>query len=346
VVASRPTPSAPLSGVQVVEIGGALPIWYAGALLAALGASVVRVVPDRPLPILEVDRPSYQVLNGQKAELRADLRDETERAPVLDALTEADVALVGLRPATAAAWGLGQSDLARRAPKLIVAGLTAFGAEGPDVGVAGHDINATARSGLLALETQGDAPPAGTPYQTPIADLTASLFCVIGVLASLQGGAGAQGSFDVGMLHASLALLAAWTPAALVNASTAPFDSPWYALYQASDGEWVAVGALEKWQQEWLASQSSETDVSRIIASRTAAEWVADARRAGVAVSHLRRPAEVLGDEQIVDRLSRTADPADLWKRILLPVDFGLEARPPILGAEQLRDALDGFGGD
>jgi alpha-methylacyl-CoA racemase len=345
-------PKAPLGGVQVVEIGGALPIWYAGALLAALGASVVRVVPDRPLPILEVDRPSYQILNAQKSILTADLRNEPERAQVLDSLATADVALIGLRPATAVAWGLAQDDLAKHAPNLIVAGLTAFGADGPDVDVAGHDINATARSGLLALETEGETPPAGTPYQTPIADLTASLFCVIGVLASLSGGAGAQGSFAVAMLHSSLALLAAWTPAALVDASTPSFESPWYALYPTEDGEWVAVGALEKWQQEWLSSQSSEVldpdqagsaDVAKIIASRTAVEWVADARAAGVAVSHLREPADVLGDEQIMHRLSRTATPERLWSRILLPLDFASDLRDPTLGVDEVRDALGGI---
>jgi alpha-methylacyl-CoA racemase len=330
----------PLSGVQVLEIGGALPTWYAGALLAALGATVVRVVPDRPLPILEVDRPSHRVLNGQKSELRADLRNDAERARVLEALAHADVALIGLRPATAAAWGLGQDELARQAPNLIVAGLTAFGSDGPDVDVAGHDINATARSGLLALELRGNEPPRSTPYQTPIADLTASLFCVIGVLASLVGGGGAQRSFDIAMLHSSLALLAAWTPAMLVNSRTQPFDSPWYGLYRTSDDEWVAVGALEKWQQDWLLSQSDETDVARIIGSRTAAEWVADARRAGVAVSHVREPGDVLGDEQIVHRLSRTATPEGLWSRILLPLDSASDKRDPVLGVDDLRDAL------
>jgi crotonobetainyl-CoA:carnitine CoA-transferase CaiB-like acyl-CoA transferase len=186
-----------------------------------------------------------------------------------------------------------------------------------------------------------------TPYETPVADLAAALFTVIGILAALRARdtrGGRAVSFETSLAQASLALVSAWAPASLSPHGLKRFRSPWYGVYRAGDGVQVAVGALEVWQQDWVIANAlggarpvhraavDQDIVAQMMRTRAARDWVRRAASAGVALSIVRQPESVLNDEQVAEILGAGLVPDHPWQRALVP--FGPESFPGCVAVE------------
>jgi crotonobetainyl-CoA:carnitine CoA-transferase CaiB-like acyl-CoA transferase len=203
----------PFHGICVIELGQFVAVPYAGQMLADGGAHVIKVEPlegepSRHLaPLAPGESRHFLMRNRGKHALPLDLKHARARE-ILDALlARADVVLTNLRPGLTAELGLDYEPLAARFPRVIVGNVTAFGARGPDAGLAGMDMVVQARSGLM---TTGGRMKDGLPTtgESPFADYMAAVLLAFGVASALfqraQTGRGSR--VDVSLLMAALVL--------------------------------------------------------------------------------------------------------------------------------------------
>lgn len=244
--------SGPLAGVRVVELAGIGPGPFAAMLLADLGADVVRV--DRPGGAgLAID-PAYDITNRNKRSVIIDLKAEDGAARVLDLVAKADVLIEGYRPGVAERLGVGPDTCHARNPRLVYGRMTGWGQEGPLAQRAGHDIAYIALTGTLGMIGKPDEPP--TVPANLVGDFAGgSLYLVIGILAALHHardtGAGQVvdaaivdgASHLAAMIHGMVAA-GGWQDRRGSNLLDG--GCPFYGTYETSDGQYMAVGALEQ----------------------------------------------------------------------------------------------------
>jgi crotonobetainyl-CoA:carnitine CoA-transferase CaiB-like acyl-CoA transferase len=328
-----PQTPLPLSGLRVVDLTRLLPGAFATLMLAELGAEVIKVEdpaggdPMRHLPPLLDGRGIYDLLLGRgKKSVAIDLKSADGRR-ALDALVAtADVVAESFRPSTAVRLGVGGDRLRRRHPRLIHCAITGYGQSGPYANHPGHDLNYVSVSGLLAA----DGRPPGTLPRMFIADVGGgAMSAVIGILAALLGrdrhGHGA--SLDISMHDAALYWVMLPAARELVDGGArATADLPTfgahasYNLYRTRDGEWLALGALER--KFWVAFCAAAgrpdlaarhetdaedqaallTDVRALLATRTRDEWLTLLDGHDVCVTRVNTPAEALNDPHILAR--------------------------------------------
>ena len=140
---------APLDGIRVLDLTRVIAGPVCTRTLALLGADVLRIDPPH-LP-----EPEWQHLDTGHGKRSAIL---DARTPEMEALlAQAHVVVLGYRPAALERLGLSPDALADRHPGLVVAQLSAWGAEHPDR--AGFDSLVQAESGIALVESpDGDTP--------------------------------------------------------------------------------------------------------------------------------------------------------------------------------------------
>ncbi|MGO2685165.1 MAG: CoA transferase [Microbacterium sp.] len=146
---------APLDGIRVLDLTRVIAGPVCTRTLALLGADVLRIDPPH-LP-----EPKWQHLDTGHGKHSALL---DARAPEMEALlAQADVLVLGYRPAALERLGLSPDALAARHPGLIVAQLSAWGTEHPDR--AGFDSLVQAESGIALVESPDGDTPGALPAQ-------------------------------------------------------------------------------------------------------------------------------------------------------------------------------------
>ncbi|WP_329168245.1 CoA transferase [Streptomyces sp. NBC_01685] len=242
----------PLTGVRVVELAGIGPGPFAAMLLADLGADVVRV--DRPGGSVIGVEPAFDLTNRNKRSVLVDLKSEGGAGQVLDLVERADVLLEGYRPGVAERLGVGPDACLERNPRLVYGRMTGWGQDGPLAERAGHDIGYIALTGTLSMIGRAGEPP--TVPANLVGDYAGgSLYLVVGVLAALQHARTPDGTGQVvdaaivdgaahlaTMIHGMLAA-GSWHDRRGTNLLDG--GCPFYGSYATSDGEYMAVGALE-----------------------------------------------------------------------------------------------------
>ncbi|WP_051099307.1 CaiB/BaiF CoA transferase family protein [Actinopolyspora mortivallis] len=239
--------SGPLAGVRVVELAGLGPAPFCAMLLADLGAEVVRV--ERPTePAGRQD-----LLNRGKRSMLVDLKHEHGPSALLALVERADVLLEGFRPGVAERLGLGPQECFARNPALVYGRMTGWGQDGPLAETAGHDIDYIALSGALHASGRAGGPPS-FPANL-LGDFGGgAMYLAVGVLSALlrvRSGGGGQvvdasvvdGTAHLATMLYGMVATGGWTTERGTNLLDG--GAPFYDVYPTSDGEYVAVGALE-----------------------------------------------------------------------------------------------------
>src|SRR5699024_2223081 len=148
-----------------------------------------------------------------------DLKSDEGKAALRALLAEADVFVENLRPGSLTKMGCGYDDLKDEFPGLVYASASGWGQDGPLAPLAGLDIMAQARSGLMSITGFPDQPPA--KVGVPISDLSTALYVALGVVAALyerrQSGLGQY--LDVSLFESAVSL-AVWEAGGYFGAGT------------------------------------------------------------------------------------------------------------------------------
>ena len=224
----------PLDGCLVLDFSTLLPGPLATTLLAEAGAEVITI--QRPgveqLPFLaQLDR-------GKSRRL-VDLKSVDDRAALEPLLRRADVLVEQFRPGVMARLGLGYEAVAARNPAIVYCSITGYGQHGPRSGIAGHDLNYIAETGLLSLSMGAASHPVIPPAL--MADIAGGAYpAVINILLALRAREQTRHGchLDVSMTDNVFTLM--------LGAPVITSGSPRYRLYPTQDGRMLAVGALEQ----------------------------------------------------------------------------------------------------
>jgi alpha-methylacyl-CoA racemase len=242
----------PLSGIKIIELAAIGPVPFAGALLADMGADVLRI--DRlqavgQAPALES---RYDFYNRNKRSLALDLKHPGAAAVVLQLLKDADILLEGFRPGVTERLGLAPETCFTVNPRLVYGRMTGWGQTGPRASFVGHDINYLALTGALHAIGPADRPP--PPPLNLVADLGGgAMYLVAGILAAIiEARSSGQGQvIDAAMIDGVTNLMSAFY-AFRQNGSWAGRDAnivdggaPYYGTFETKDGKYIAIGAME-----------------------------------------------------------------------------------------------------
>ena len=358
----------PLAGYRVLDVSRYGPGPYCSMLLGDLGADVIVVddgtqASDRGRRANssstedDLTKP-LEFMRRNARRIALDLKHPDGQIVVQRLVSRADVLIESFRPGVAARLGLGHEELLERHPRLVYCSISGYGQFGPYRERQGHDINYLALGGLLALT--GD--PDGTPTLpgTLVADLAGGgLPAAVAILGALLGRERTgEGQFIdvslqegvVGLLSPMIALaLAGWTVGR--GTSVLSGGAPWYRVYATSDGQHLAVGAIEPWlyselcrrleRPEWLERQYDQAgwpamseEMARIFSAHPLQHWRDELEEAGVCVTGVSNLDDVFNDPQLASRGTFGDGEPKAMKVRALPIMSGVQqisARLPSL---------------
>jgi len=337
-----------LDGVRVLDLTRVVAGPFATAILADLGADVIKV--ERPGtgddyrygPSARGQTSlSFQNTNRGKRSITLDVRRPEGRDLLLRLAERASAVVENFRSGFLAAHGLGADAIQQRNPRCVVASLSGFGHTGPWAGRASYDIVAQASGGLLAMTGFPDAPPVRAGGA--LADFVGGLYLALGIVAALREceRSGRARVLDLSNQDAIFAITD--SAATIMEGSGArservgnqhPFAAP-YDAFPARDG-WVVVGTAsnklfralcQAIDRPELASDARfrshrERSAHRGELNAIVAEWVSGRscdevltrlgpEGADVPCARVARPDELISDPQLVARgmLERHAHP-------------------------------------
>jgi len=321
----------------------------------------------------------FQNLHRNKRAMTLNLKDPKGLAVFLRLAAKADVVVENFRPDVKARLGIDYASLRKINPRIVYGSISGFGQDGPYHKRPGFDQIAQGMGGLMSIT---GAPGAG-PMRVgiPVADLTAGLFCAMGILtALLERDVSGEGQWvQTSLLQAQIFMLDFQAARWLLEQDVAgqagnnhPTSIP-TGVFRTSDGFInIATTGGKIWERcaQTIGAPELVTDpdyataparsknrdaLNAAIGARTAqrstAEWVEAFNDAGVPCGPIYAIDQVFDDAQ-VKHLGIAQDvPTDDERRIkLVGQPFTLSrtpskmaARPPEFG-EQTDEVLGEFG--
>jgi crotonobetainyl-CoA:carnitine CoA-transferase CaiB-like acyl-CoA transferase len=383
----------PLAGIRVLELGQIAAGPFAGSLLADLGADVVKVErPDggdgmRNWPPLtegddgEVFSENFASVNRNKRSIALDLKDAGDVTWLKRLAGAADVLVENYRPGVLPRLGLGYEDLRAVNSRLVYCSISGYGQTGPYAAKGAFDVTVQGISGLMSVTGEADGSP--VKCGVPVGDFCAGLYAAYTILAQLmrarETGEGAH--IDCSMLGSLIGVAALQTseyfgtgrapqPLGSAHPRNAPYQAfrasdDWFVIAAGNDRMWAsvceAVGRPDLALDERFASQRdralNQAELVAILeplfAEVTAAEWLAEMDRRGVACAPINGYPEILADGHVAHMgLVRplTLPNGAETRTTAFPVaitgyDFAVHRQPPKLGAdndEVLAEWLEG----
>jgi crotonobetainyl-CoA:carnitine CoA-transferase CaiB-like acyl-CoA transferase len=180
--------------------------------LADWGANVVKIEPPAHFekgenPGGPRQGPDFQNLHRNKRAITLDLKSPDGLAAFRRLVAKADVVVENFRPAVKTRLGIDYETLRQINPRLVYASISGFGQTGPYRERPGFDQIAQGMGGLMSVTGK----PGGGPMRAgiPVADLSAGIFCALGILVALlereQSGEGQK--VETSLLQAQIFML-------------------------------------------------------------------------------------------------------------------------------------------
>ncbi|MCB2124141.1 MAG: CoA transferase, partial [Rhodobacteraceae bacterium] len=178
-----------LTGTRVLDLTRVLAGPFCTALLADLGAEVIKIetpggddyrhVP----PVADGTGGLFRLLNRGKKSVALDLRSDRGREIVGRLARSSDILVENFRPGVMDSMGLGYAALSEANPGLIQVSISGFGRQSPMGDLPAYDLVIQAMTGFMDLTGEPDGPPTMTGES--VADLASGLFASWAALAAL-----------------------------------------------------------------------------------------------------------------------------------------------------------------
>ncbi|MEI8051562.1 MAG: CaiB/BaiF CoA-transferase family protein [Actinomycetes bacterium] len=323
-------PSRPLlEGVVVLDLATVGPAARATRALSDFGATVMKVGPVPSAGAMQIT-PPYFAYSGHRGmgRLELDLKSDAGKEAFFALAATADVIVESFRPGVTDRLGIGYSDLAEVNPGLVYCSTSGYGQVGPMSQWAGHDVDYLAMGGFLATsEPRSDGGPP-LPGAT-VADAAAGgLHAALSICAALVG----RSSTGLGChLDVAVADGVLWLMSLAIDEHLAMGTEPGprhdlltglfacYGTYEAGDGGWLAVGAiehkffanlcraldLERWidhQMEAALQEEIRSDFASAFRTATRDEWTERLAGADTCVAPVLRVSELSQSANLVER--------------------------------------------
>ena len=283
--------AAPLQGIRVLEVANWLAAPSATALMADLGADVIKVEPPGGdhyrgyiMRTIGYDYDfetnyAFQADNRGKRSITVALDRPGGPALVRRLASGADIFVSNLVDDRVTKFGLGFDDLRTASPRIVYVSFSGYGRRGPDASRPGFDYAAFwARSGIMGMLADPDDPPPLGPRG--IGDHTTALNILASTLAALRlrDMTGEAQHVEVTLQATGLWVASSDIQAALIAKQLParhdrhrPVNPVWNS-YRCAGGDWVL-----------LIMPQPESYWPRFCEMIGRPEWVADERYNSVA---------------------------------------------------------------
>jgi formyl-CoA transferase len=300
--------------------------------LADWGANVIKI--ETP-PHLEPGDPAggprggpdFQNLHRNKRSMTLNLKEKEGLAVLRRMVEKADVVVENFRPDVKNRLGIDYASLRKINPRIVYASISGFGQDGPYRERPGFDQIAQGLGGLMSITgLPGQGP---VRVGIPIADLTAGLFCALGIMVALlereQSGEGQW--IQTSLLQAQIFMLdfqaARWLIKHEVPGQAGnnhPTSIP-TGVFTTSDGHInVACAGQKIWERfcqavgaQWLLESPDyanaaarlknrdalNAEIDKLLCGRSSADWVAALNEAGVPCGPIYSIDQVFSDPQV-----------------------------------------------
>ncbi|KUH70782.1 formyl-CoA transferase [Mycolicibacterium novocastrense] len=255
--------AGPFEGVRVVEVAAWTFVPGAGAIMADLGADVIKVEPPTGDPqralrnALNADdsapNPFLHVPNRGKRSITLDLTTPAGLDALRQLVKTADVFLTSYLPKVRAKLGIDPDDLRADNPRLIYVRGSGWGSAGPNASTGGFD--SAAAWSAAGVQNKLTAPGATDPAAQPAAffDLQGSSAIAGAVAMALfrreRSGEGAL--IDVSLLNTGMWTMGPDIAAAATGSGELPrierkaAPNPIVNYYRTSDDRWLNLVCLQ-----------------------------------------------------------------------------------------------------
>lgn len=236
-----------LNDIKVVELAMYLPLPYAGAFLAQMGAVVTKIEqPKKGDPLKSIDASVYKMLNDNKKVIYLDLKSSKDLEELKKIILSADIVLNGFRRGFLEKIGLGFSEISKKNKKIIYINLFGYPKEISLRDKAGHDLNFLGLSGIFDLLKDFSK-----PLPTQIADMSGALWAIIGSFIMLEKRKKCRkgGELDLSLFSSLISFLPFFYFSdynSQINKGLLYGENPFYNVYECKDGKLIAVGSLEE----------------------------------------------------------------------------------------------------
>ena len=362
-----------LEGLRVVDLSQFLPGPQLTLMMADHGAEVIKIEPPgegepgRHIGLAEGGHTVFfrNTQRGKKS-FCVNLKSPEGREALLKLCESADVFVEAFRPGVVDRLGVGYAAVSARNPRIVYCSISAFGQSGPYRDRPAHDLATEALAGIVSLNQGNDGEPV-MPH-VPVADITASLHALAGVLMALyrREKTGRGDYLDIAMLDSAIA----WTPN--ITGSTFAEKRPprikeerslggaaFYNIYRTRDGRHVVLGAQELKFVRNLLGELGRLDLvalaergpgahqqpltaylHEIFASRSRAEWIDWFRDKDIGFAWVNDLREAFDDPQVNARGMRLRDERG-HEHIGAPIKFLAEPAAPRLSLPSIGEHND-----
>lgn len=318
-----------LEGIRVLDFSRLLPGPYCTWLLADMGAEVIRVENPREIrkqaAVFGWDRlpdderrriRESDILARNKKSIMLDIGEPDAQAALKALAKTCDVVVEDYRPGVLAGLGLGYEDLSAANPALVYCSLSLCGQTGPYRDKPGHDPIALSIAGVTSRI--GENPDEPGFCGIPAADIVTGAHAAFGVLAAITAKArdGKGQHVDIAMSDCAMTLLSNVLsrhpdPATIPPRGTRRADM---GIWRTADGKFVCTTYMEPryWktfcetvgrpdfaplQNDVVARPMIRSELEKIFARRTQAEWLDVLGEAGTQFAPVLSVAEALDNE-------------------------------------------------
>ncbi|RMG50895.1 MAG: CoA transferase [Acidobacteria bacterium] len=212
----------PLRGLRVLEMGQLLAGPFAGVILAAFGAEVIKIEPPKIGDPLRRWREVYKgtalwwyILGRNKKCITLNLRHPRGQELARQLAKDVDIVLENFKPGTLEKWGLGYEDLRKLNPRVIMVRVSGWGQTGPYSSRPGYASVAEAMGGFRYVTGYPDRPPVRPNLS--LGDTLAGLHAALGALMAVYHrdvkGTGRGQMVDVAIYEAVFNMMESLVPA-------------------------------------------------------------------------------------------------------------------------------------
>ncbi|MEO8667058.1 MAG: CoA transferase [Bauldia sp.] len=247
--------AAVLEGIRVLDFTRVMAGPFATALLADVGAEVIKVEPPdgddyRHIgPFKAGESGLFIQMNRGKRSITANLKSPEGLEAVKRLIAVSDVVIENFRPGVADRLGIGYEAVRAVNPRAVYVSISGFGQDGPLSGRPAYDLIAQAMAGMMSMTGERD----GSPMRVgdALGDLASGLYGAWAIMVALHNRAqtGAGQRIDLAMFDAIFSLMP--TPMSLLfyagqiptrNGNQHPISTP-FGSFRASDGDVIIAVA-------------------------------------------------------------------------------------------------------
>ena len=373
-----------LSHIRVIDLTRVRSGPTAVRQLADWGADVIKVeAPESVEPdgALGASRHTsdFQNLHRNKRSITLNLKKSEALEILMKLVEKSDVVVENFRPDVKKRLGIDYETLKKRNPRIILASISGFGQDGPYAKRPGFDQIAQGMGGLMSITGE----PGKGPMRVgiPVADLTAGLFCAMGIQTALleREKSGIGQWVNTSLLQAQIFMLDFQASRWLCDNNVAgqagnnhPTSVP-TGVFRTSDGSInLAVAGETIWRRfaeavdkkDWLEMKEFKDAKNRLknrdylnslieelTVTKSSNEWVEKLEKVGVPCGPINSIDKVFEDPQVKHLgIAQSVDTIPFGETELVgqPFDLSrtpssLKQRPPEKG-EQNSDVLSELG--